>query len=73
MPVATAERKKRYPLIGSAPDAKLPIILEYTTGRLDGEPNAETIAAMREAERIEEDPSIKGYDDLDALFADLRA
>jgi len=34
-------------------------------------PNAETIAAMHEAERIAKDPNVKGYNDLDELFADL--
>ncbi len=37
------------------------------------QPNKETIAAMMEAERIAKDPSAKGYDNLDALFADLKA
>ena len=36
-------------------------------------PNAATQAALREAESIAHDPAIKGYDDLDDLFADLRA
>ncbi len=36
------------------------------------QPNKETIAAMLEAERIADDPSVKGYDDLDELFADLK-
>ncbi|WP_456236309.1 hypothetical protein [Anaeromassilibacillus senegalensis] len=36
------------------------------------QPNKETIAAMLEAERIAKDPSVKGYTDLDQLFADLR-
>ena len=36
------------------------------------QPNRETIAAMLEAERIAKDPSVKGYTDMDALFADLR-
>ena len=36
------------------------------------QPKKETIAAMLEAERIAKDPSVKGYDDLDALFADLK-
>ncbi len=35
-------------------------------------PNKETVAAMLEAERIAKDPSVKGYNDLDELFADLR-
>ena len=35
------------------------------------QPNNETIAAMREAERIANDPSVKGYTDLDEMFADL--
>ena len=30
------------------------------------------IAAMLEAERIAKDPSVKGYNDLDELFADLK-
>ena len=36
------------------------------------QPNKETIAAMLEAERIAKDSSVKGYDDLDELFADLK-
>lgn len=36
------------------------------------QPNKETIAAMVEAERIVKDPSVRGYNDLDALFADLK-
>ena len=35
-------------------------------------PNKETVAAMLEAERIARDPGVKGYDDLDSLFHDLR-
>ena len=35
-------------------------------------PNPETIAAMQEAEIIANDPSIKGYSDLDELFKDLK-
>lgn len=34
-------------------------------------PNKETIAAMLEAERIAKDPSVKGYTNLDELFAEL--
>lgn len=34
-------------------------------------PNKETIAAMLEAERIGRDPAVKGYNDLDELFAEL--
>lgn len=36
------------------------------------QPNRETIAAMLEAERIAKDPSVKGYTNMDALFAELR-
>ena len=35
------------------------------------QPNAETIAAMKEAERIAKDPNVKGYTDVPRLFADL--
>ena len=34
-------------------------------------PNAESLAAMAEAERISRDPSVKGYRDMKALFEDL--
>ena len=37
------------------------------------QPNKETVAAMLEEERIAKDPSVKGYSDLDELFADLKA
>ena len=37
------------------------------------QPNRETVTAMLEAERIAKDPSVKGYDDLDELFADLKS
>ena len=36
------------------------------------QPNKETIAAMLEAERIAHDPNVKGYTDLDELFAELK-
>ena len=36
-------------------------------------PNAETVAAMLEAERIATDPNVKGYTDLDELFRDLKS
>jgi DNA-damage-inducible protein J len=35
--------------------------------------NAETVAAMREAERIAHDPNVKGYTDLDSLFKALKS
>lgn len=36
------------------------------------QPNKETIAAMKEAERIAKDPSVEGTHDLGELFADLK-
>ncbi len=35
------------------------------------QPNRETIAAMMEAERIAADSSVKGYTDMNEMFADL--
>ena len=35
-------------------------------------PNKRTVAAMIEAERIANDSSIKGYDDVEELFAELK-
>ncbi len=34
-------------------------------------PNAESLAAMAEAERISRDPAMRGYRDMNALFKDL--
>lgn len=39
----------------------------------EGRPNQETVAAMLEAERIAKDPTVKGYNNMDDLFADLNA
>ena len=36
------------------------------------QPNRETIMAIFEAERIAKDSSVKGYNDMDELFSDLR-
>jgi DNA-damage-inducible protein J len=36
-------------------------------------PNAETLAAMREADRIASDPDARGFAGVDELFADLDA
>ena len=36
------------------------------------QPSKDTIAAMLEAERIAKGPSVKGYNDLDELFAELK-
>ena len=35
-------------------------------------PSQKTIAAMLEAERIAGDPNVKGYTDLDEMFAELK-
>ena len=35
-------------------------------------PNRETAAAMREAERIARDPEVKGWEDKNELFRDLK-
>ena len=35
-------------------------------------PSQKTIAAMLEAERIAKDPNVKGYTDLDEMFAELK-
>jgi DNA-damage-inducible protein J len=36
------------------------------------QPNAETIAAMQEAESIARDPKVKGYHDIGKLLEDLK-
>jgi len=36
-------------------------------------PNKETLAAMLEAEQIARDPNVKGYNNLDLLFKDLKS
>ena len=39
----------------------------------EGKPTNETVSALLEAERIAKDSNVKGYNDLDELFADLKA
>ena len=39
----------------------------------EGRPNQETVAAILEAKRIAKDPTVKGYNNVDDLFADLNA
>ena len=39
----------------------------------EGTPNRETVSALLEAERIVKDSSVKGYRDVEELFADLDA
>lgn len=46
-------------------DGKIPFEISLN------QPNSETVSAMLEAERIAKDPSVKGYTDLDKMFADL--
>ena len=48
-------------------EGKIPFEISLNT------PNKETIAAMLEAERIAKDPTVKGYTNMDDLFADLKA
>ena len=40
--------------------------------RID-QPNKETIAAMKEADSIAKDPSVKSYSDVEELLKDLKA
>ena len=37
----------------------------------EGTPNHETVTALLEAERIAKDSSVRGYNDVEELFADL--
>lgn len=46
---------------------------EVEAALLSDPPNKETAAAMREAEQLAKDPSVKGYRDMDELFASLRS
>jgi len=39
----------------------------------EGTPNRETVSALLEAERIAKDSSVKGYHNVEDLFADLDA
>ena len=48
-------------------EGKIPFEISLNT------PNKETIAAMLEAERIAKDPAVRGYTNMDDLFADLKA
>jgi len=46
----------------------------YVTAHSANKPNAETLEALEEAERMEKDPSIgKTYTDVDKMFSELLA
>ena len=59
----TAQSKIETQHLNGAKDAEIAV-----QGILETHPNRETTQAMLEAERIAKDPSVKGYNDLDALF-----
>lgn len=40
--------------------------------RIHLEPNAETIAAMQEAKKVARDSSVKGYNNIEELFEELK-
>ncbi len=48
------------------------ILSDTPASSVEDQPNRETIAAMREAEQIAKDPSVKGHSDTDDLFHDLQ-
>lgn len=45
--------------------------MKNNTTNINNNPNNRTVVAMIEAERIAKDASVKGYTDMDELFADL--
>ena len=52
--------------------AEIPKVMNETSDSIL-HPNAESLAAMAEAERISHDPSVKGYRDMNALIKDLNS
>ena len=54
-------------------NALLKADMKLSDAEWNDRPNALTIAAMQEAERIENDPAVKSYTNLDELFAELKA
>ena len=72
MTTQTTEREKALHLIGALPDSAMPMIndyLDFVRYRLERVPNAETIAAMEEAER----GNLKSFTSIADLMADLHA
>ena len=55
-------------IIKTVPTEKIYLFGSYAYGT----PNAETVAAMLEAEQIEKDPSIKRYSDVEEALRELK-
>jgi hypothetical protein len=68
-----AQKEALYNKILSLPDEALPDVFEFLDAWTPHIPNAETIEAMRDVERIARDPSVKKYATAEELIAELRA
>ena len=64
-------KKLGYKDLGYVPSMDSQAFGKWTTLVTEGTPNKETVSAMLEAERIAKNPNVKGYHDVDELFADL--
>lgn len=72
----TPTREELYSRIDTLPENRIPQVIAFIEGiEALGEcrPNATTIEAMQEADRILKDPDVKGYTDIDELFDALRS
>lgn len=68
-----AERKALYRRFRNLSDQDAARVLQLIDELEDPEPNEETLAALKESERIAHDPLVKGYSSAAAMMADILA
>ncbi len=68
-----SDREKAMQLLDAVPDYKIGYVVAYLQGMTDGEdePNAETIAAFAEGDRMLADGTGQRFTNTKDLFADL--
>ncbi len=71
-PTQTATWEDLYGALDTLPESEIPRVIAFINTLDKRQPNAETIAALEEADRIIRDPNVKAYTDLDEMFAELR-
>ena len=68
-----SDRERAAQLLNNVPDYKIGYVIAYLQGVTAGEdePNAETVAAFAEGDKMLADGTGQGYNNLKDLFADL--
>lgn len=64
-------REQAYRIIDGLSEEQLEGLLMLFGSSISETPNAETVEAMQEADRIARDSSVKGFTDIDEMFGEI--